>query len=115
MVSVDRPGLARPGLPGFEIPEETWIAVQIGWRKEAASAAPGRRPLIPRRCVIDGNFAWLGRRYRRFPKNFEYLAASQENATYLTTIMLSLRRAAKVLFGKGLLTPPPPCRAASGR
>jgi transposase len=52
--------------------------------------------VVPRRWVIERSFAWLGR-YRRLSKDYEYLAATQENAIYLATIMLLLHRTARTL------------------
>ncbi|MGW6054504.1 IS5 family transposase [Streptomyces sp. NPDC055189] len=81
---------------------ETGITVQIVQRTDGAfrrtwaraDAAPREVPMfqvVPRRWVIERSFAWLGR-YRRLSKDYEYLAASQENAVYLATIMLLLHR-----------------------
>ncbi|MGW5866829.1 IS5 family transposase [Streptomyces sp. NPDC055239] len=87
--------------------EETGITIQIVQRKDGGSrsawpktdAPPRVVPMfavVPRRWVIERSFAWLGR-YRRLSKDYEYLAASQENAIYLATIMLLLHRTARVL------------------
>ncbi len=46
--------------------------------------------------MIERSFAWLGR-YRQLSKDYEYLAASQENAIYFATIMLLLQRSARTL------------------
>lgn len=87
--------------------EETGITVEIVQRKDggfrstwAKVDAPSREvpmfAVVPRRWVIERSFAWLGR-YRRLSKDYEYLAASQENAIYLATVMLLLHRAARAL------------------
>lgn len=85
--------------------EETGITIEVVQRKDGgfrgtwarADAPPREVPLcavVPRRWVIERSFAWLGR-YRRLSKDYEYLAASQENAIYLATIMLLLHRTAR--------------------
>jgi transposase len=87
--------------------EETGITVQVVQRKDGgfrgtwakADAPPREVPMfavVPRRWVIERSFAWLGR-YRRLSKDYEYLAASQENAIYFATIMLLLHRSARTL------------------
>ncbi|MEU7189735.1 transposase [Streptomyces sp. NPDC045369] len=87
--------------------EETGVTLHIVRRKDGgfrgtwarADAPPREVPLfavVPRRWVAERSFAWLGR-YRRLSKDYEYLAASQENAIYLATIMLLLHRTARVL------------------
>ncbi|MEU7150795.1 IS5 family transposase [Streptomyces sp. NPDC045456] len=87
--------------------EETGITLQIVRRKDGgfrgtwarADAPPREVPLfavVPRRWVAERSFGWLGR-YRRLSEDYEYLAASQENAICLATIMLLLHRTARVL------------------
>ncbi|MFH8348622.1 transposase [Streptomyces sp. NPDC018045] len=87
--------------------EETGITIQIVQRKDGgfrstwarADAPPRVVPMfavVPRRWVIERSFAWLGR-YRRLSKDSEYLAASQENAVYLATVMLLLHRVGRSL------------------
>ncbi|MFI6476059.1 IS5 family transposase [Streptomyces sp. NPDC050516] len=87
--------------------EETGVTIQVVQRKDggfrgtwAKTDAPPREvpifAVVPRRWVIERSFAWLGR-YRRLSKDYEYLAASQENAVYLATVMLLLHRAARAL------------------
>ncbi|MET9294157.1 transposase [Streptomyces sp. NPDC003077] len=97
------------------------ITLQIVLRKDGgfrgtwakADASPRVVPLfaaVPRRWVIKGSFAWLGR-YRRPSKDYEHLADSQENAIYLATVMLLLNRVRRSLRRTGLLRHPP----AAGR
>ncbi|MFJ8389417.1 IS5 family transposase [Streptomyces sp. NPDC094438] len=73
--------------------EETGVTIQVvqpkdgGFRSTWAKtdAPPREVPMIavvPRRWVIERSFARLGR-CRRLSKDYEYLAASQENAIYL--------------------------------
>ncbi|MEU6765508.1 IS5 family transposase [Streptomyces sp. NPDC046853] len=84
---------------------ETGITIQIvrrvdgGFRSTWGRAGSPQRvvpqfAVVPRRWVIERSFAWLGR-YRRLSKDYEYLAASQENAIYLATTMLLLHRAGR--------------------
>ncbi|MFF1482303.1 IS5 family transposase [Streptomyces sp. NPDC058301] len=87
--------------------EEAGITIEIARRKDGgfrgtwakADAPPREVPrfaVLPRRWVVERSFAWLGR-YRRLSKDYEYLAASQESAVYLATIMLLLHRTARAL------------------
>ncbi|MBB5109898.1 transposase [Streptomyces spectabilis] len=89
------------------VKEETGITIQVVQRKDGGfrrtwakvDAPPREVPLfavVPRRWVIERSFAWLGR-YRRLSKDYEYLAASQENAIYLATVMLLLHRTTRTL------------------
>ncbi|MEU7202958.1 transposase [Streptomyces sp. NPDC045470] len=82
--------------------EETGITIQIVQREDGgfrstwarADAPPRAVPrfaVAPRRWVIERSSAWLGR-YRRHSKDYEYLAASQENAVHLATVMRLLHR-----------------------
>ncbi|RSO04539.1 IS5 family transposase [Streptomyces sp. WAC 06783] len=88
------------------VQEETGITIQIVQRKDGgfrgtwakADAPPRAVPtfaVVPRRWVIERSFVWLGR-YRRLSKDYQYLAASQENAIYLATVMLLLHRVARL-------------------
>lgn len=87
--------------------EETGITIEVVQHKDGgfrgtwakADAPPREVPMfavVPRRWVIERSFAWLGR-YRRLSKDYEYLAASQESAIYLATIMLLLHRTTRAL------------------
>src|SRR5215212_5349933 len=50
--------------------------------------------LLPRRCVVERTFAWLGR-YRRLSKDYETLPATEEAWMYLAMTNLMLARLAK--------------------
>ncbi|MFC3983211.1 IS5 family transposase [Streptosporangium jomthongense] len=78
------------------------VAVQImvrrdgGMRSTWARNDPPPREVprigvIPRRWVVERTFAWLGR-YRRLPRNYEYLIRTSENVIYTATCMLLLHR-----------------------
>ncbi|ABW16113.1 transposase IS4 family protein [Parafrankia sp. EAN1pec] len=47
--------------------------------------------VVPRRWVIERTFAWLVK-YRRLSRDYEYLAATSENAIYLAMSMILLHR-----------------------
>jgi len=69
------------------------ITLEVVARRDGGmrrSWAPAGTPLrvvprfavVPRRWVVERTFAWLGR-YRRLARDYEYLAATSENAVYL--------------------------------
>ncbi|MGI5466233.1 transposase [Streptomyces sp. CA-132043] len=97
---------ADPGYRGRDflavVQENTGITIQAVQRKGGrfrstwakADAPPREVPMFAvahRRWAIERSFAWSGR-YRRLSKDYEYVAANQENAIYLATIMLLLHR-----------------------
>ncbi len=65
-------------------------------RADAPPRVVPRFAVVPWRWVVERSFAWLGR-YRRLSKDYEYLAASQENAIYLATVLLLLHRIGRSL------------------
>jgi putative transposase len=52
---------------------------------------PNPTPVLPRRWVMERTFAWLDR-YRRLSKDYEQLAAIEENRIYAATSQLMTHR-----------------------
>lgn len=66
----------------------TWT-IEIIKRSDAAKGFE----VLPRRCVVERTFAWLGR-CRRLAKDFQAAIASAEAWIFITSIRLMIRRMA---------------------
>ena len=54
--------------------------------------------VLPRRCVVERTFGWLGR-YRRLSRDYEYLLLTSECLIYAAMVRLMLARlAARLRF-----------------
>ncbi len=51
--------------------------------------------VLPRRWVVEGTFAWMGR-YRRMSKDYEFLCHTQETMMMLAMTRIMLKRMAKL-------------------
>jgi putative transposase len=88
-----------------------WVTQRFGMRLEVVARRdggrrarwlpPGAEPLavpafavVPRRWVVERTFGWLGR-FRRLSKDYEFLPATSEAATYLAMSQLLVCRLAR--------------------
>lgn len=85
-----------------------WIKQKLGWTVDVVKRTSkwGRYPIdvepppmpafivLPRRWVVEGTFAWIGRN-RRMSKDYEYLPETAEAWIYTAMSRLMLRRLAK--------------------
>lgn len=94
--------MAHQGLQG-------WLDERLGWQllivkrpsrwvwvpvDQPPPAAPGGFRVLPRRWIVERNFAWLGR-WRRLTGDWERLAAATETWIYLAMNRLMARRLAR--------------------
>ena len=72
----------------------TWVHQFSGWVLPIVRRSEEHHFLVlPRRCVVERTFAWLGR-HRRLPKDYEALPAASEALIYIAMIYLMLHRLA---------------------
>lgn len=71
-------------------------AAQAGLRLKIVTRDPGTRgfAVLPRRWLVEGTFAWLGRN-RRLAKDFGTTVTSAVTMAYLTSLQLLVRRLAR--------------------
>ena len=51
--------------------------------------------VLPRRCVVERTFGWLGR-YRRLSKDYEGLTESSQALIYAAMVHLMVRRLGRI-------------------
>lgn len=102
--SVSRPRVSRPGVRDLGSREDRYYRRDRAAQGQRlpAHVGQGRGSIVRGVDVRSGSEPLSDReelrpvdRYRRISKDHEYLAASQENAIYLATIMLLLHRSAR--------------------
>jgi putative transposase len=52
--------------------------------------------LLPWRWIVERTLAWIGK-FRRFSKDYEYLAETSESMIYAAMVNIMVRRLAKML------------------
>jgi putative transposase len=85
-----------------------WLEGQLGWQlaivkrpsrwvwapvDQPPPVVPGGFQVLPKRWIVEGTFAWLGRN-RRLSKDYERLCETTETWIYLAMTRLMLRRIA---------------------
>ena len=82
-------------------PEEVMKRWVREWAKEGVAIDPEKLSLVrrrfgdlPRRCVVERTFSWLGQN-RRMSKDYECLAATSEAFVYVAMSRLMVRRLAR--------------------
>jgi putative transposase len=80
----------RDGLPD-------WVRETFGWTLQTVPRPVQAKGLVvlPKRCIVDGTFAWINR-YRRNAKDYERLPETSETMIYIAMIALMSKRLAKL-------------------
>ena len=75
----------------------TWLALFTPWTLEIVKALEGQKgfQVQPWRWIVERTFAWLGK-FRRFSKDYEFLAQTSESMIYAAMSRLTVARLARI-------------------